>query len=82
MQKISSAVSLSHLIAFRIIVFKDSIYTISQAYCQSFKCIEDDYEMKSTSVAFVTLSSSNEFNATFALFLPALPYFCSMKPRH
>lgn len=82
MQKILSAVSLSHLIAFRSIAFKDSIHTTSQAYCQSFKCIENDYEMKSVSVAFVTLSSSNELNTTFASFLPALLYFWSMTPRH
>lgn len=81
MQKILSAVSLFHLIAFRIIVFKDSICTISQPCCQSFKCIEDDYEMKSTSVAFVTLSSSNELNATFASLLPARLYFCPLQPR-
>lgn len=41
--------SVSHLTALRIIAFKDTIYTISRACCQPVKCIEDDYEMKSTS---------------------------------
>lgn len=46
MPKISSTVSLSHLIGFRFIVFNVGMYTISEACCQSFKCIEDDYGMK------------------------------------